>query len=254
MEYTSIDNKNGKKKKNKATIILLIVAGLFFVAGVIFLLIDPIRSWRRTKITDEAMTVIESRISENAANPDAKDTTPMTIIVPRDGNEVAGESYDYFADDEELTELEEEVEEMEKNLPKNIELTCIGVLKIDKIDLSLPCWSVASRVALRYGLGHYEQSVMPGEVGNSTILGHRNRHTSTMFYRLWEVKKGDKVVFEKADGTRLTYKVKEVRFVSPKKLFDNIVAEASSKEQLTLVSCATELGKGFRRLVICVPA
>ena len=88
----------------------------------------------------------------------------------------------------------------------------------------------------------------------STILGHRNRHTSTMFYRLSEVRKGDKVSFVKQDGTKLDYKVKEVRFCSPKKLVNNIVSGASDSEQLTLVSCATELGKGFRRLVICVPA
>jgi LPXTG-site transpeptidase (sortase) family protein len=251
MEYTNIDNKNDKKKKNKVTIILLIVAGLFFVAGVIFLLIDPVRSWRRMQVTEDALTSIESLISQNSAN---HETTPMTIVVPRDGNEVAGESYDYFVDDEELIELEEEVEQKDAKLPKNIELTCIGVLKIDKIDLSLPCWSVATRVALRYGLGHYEYSVMPGEEGNSTILGHRNRHTSTMFYRLSEVRKGDKVSFVKQDGTKLDYKVKEVRFCSPKKLVDNIVSGASDSEQLTLVSCATELGKGYRRLVICVPA
>ena len=236
MEYTNIDNKNGKKKRNKVTVILLIVAGLFFVTGVIFLLIDPIRSWRRMQVTEDALTSIESLISENSVN---HETTPMTIVVPRDGNEVAGESYDYFVDDEELTELEEEVEKNDAKLPKNIELTCIGVLKIDKIDLSLPCWSVATRVALRYGLGHYEYSVMPGEEGNSTILGHRNRH---------------KVSFVKQDGTKLDYKVKEVRFCSPKKLVNNIVSGASDSEQLTLVSCATELGKGFRRLVICVPA
>ena len=206
------------------------------------------------KITNDALASIQAQISENAANTDpSAQTTPMTIVVHRDGNEVAGESYDYLGEDEELTELYNEVEEMEKNLPKNITLTCIGILKIDKIDLELPCWSVASRVALRYGLGHYEQSAMPGEAGNSTILGHRNQHTSTMFYRLKEVKKGDTVVFVTAAGKKLTYTVKEVKFVSPDKLLDNIVSDASSTEQLTLVTCATERGKGYRRLVICVP-
>ena len=256
MEYNDIDSKKAKKKKSKVTtVILIVIAALFFVTGIVLLLIDPIRSARRMKITEDALASIEAQISANALHTgETEDTTPMTIIVPRDGNEVAGESYDYLSDDEEeLTELYNEVTEMENNLPKNVELTCIGVLKIDKIDLNLPCWSVASRVALRYGLGHYEQSAMPGEAGNSTILGHRNQHTSTMFYRLKEVKKGDKVVFVRSDGKQLTYKVKEVKFVSPDKLLDNIVADASAEEQLTLVTCATERGKGYRRLVICVP-
>ena len=81
-----------------------------------------------------------------------------------------------------------QVEQEEKNLPENVTLTCVGILKIDDIDLELPVWNESSRIALRYGLGLYEQSVLPGEVGNSTILGHRNQHTSTMFYRLRKLK------------------------------------------------------------------
>ena len=255
MEYNDIDNKgNSKKKRRISTVILIIIAAAFFVTGVILLLIDPIRSANRMKITNDALASIEEQIRQNATytGPSAE-TTPMTIIVPRDGNEVAGESYDYLGDEEELTELYNEVEEMENKLPKNIQLTCIGILKIDKIDLNLPCWSVASRVALRYGLGHYEHSAMPGETGNSTILGHRNQHTSTMFYRLKEVKKGDTVVFVTSAGRELRYTVREVKFVSPNQLLENIVADASADEQLTLVTCATERGKGYRRLVICVP-
>lgn len=249
-----MENNNlsaGKKKKDKVTTTLIIVAALFFVAGCVLLLIDPIRSAKRMSVTNDALESIESQISKNAS--ESSTVTEMTIIVPKDGNEVAGEQYDFYAEGEELVELQNEVENMEANIPDNVSLTCIGVLKIKKINLNLPCWSVATRVALRYGLGHYESSVMPGEAGNSTILGHRNQHTSTMFYRLKEVKKGDSVQFVKADGTELNYIVKEVKIVSPKDLMKNIVSSASSSQQLTLVTCATEHGKGYRRLVICKP-
>lgn len=239
-------------KHDKVTTILIIVAALFFVAGCVLLLIDPIRSARRMSVTTDALESIESQISKNAS--ESGNPTDMTIVVPKDGNEVAGEQYDFYAEGEELIELQNEVEDMEANIPDNVTLTCIGVLKIKKINLNLPCWSVATRVALRYGLGHYESSVMPGDPGNSTILGHRNQHTSTMFYRLKEVKKGDTVQFVKSDGTELNYKVKDVRIVSPQNLMKNIVSSASSNPQLTLVTCATEHGKGYRRLVICVPA
>ncbi|SCW51262.1 LPXTG-site transpeptidase (sortase) family protein [Ruminococcaceae bacterium YRB3002] len=252
-------NSNGKSKRTKVTnIIIIIVAACFFVTGVVLLLIDPIKSRMRMNITEDALTSIEAQISKNALNTaetgeETTESTPITIIVPKEGFEVAGESYDFYGEEEELQELYNEVEDMEANLPDNISLTCIGILKIDKINLNLPCWHVASRVALRYGLGHYEESVMPGESGNSTILGHRNQHTSTMFYRLKEVKKNDTVRFLLPSGRELVYKVKEVKFVSPEHLVENIVGDASSSERLTLVTCATERGKGYRRLVICVP-
>ena len=250
-------NRSARNKSTKVTnIILIVVAACFFVVGIVLLLIDPLRSRNRMKITEDALSSIEEQIQYNSVNSSEGETTestPITVIVPKQGNEVAGESYDFYGEEEEMQELYDEVDEMEANLPDNISLTCIGVLKIDKINLNLPCWHVASRVALRYGLGHYEESVMPGERGNSTILGHRNQHTSTMFYRLKEVKKGDTVRFLLPSGKELVYKVKEVKFVGPNDLLDNIVAGASSSERLTLVTCATERGKGYRRLVICVP-
>jgi len=243
----------GKKKRNTTNIILIVIAALFFLTGVGLLLVNPIRSAIRMRITNDALESIESQISANVSNSDNTEPSAMTIIVSKDGNEVAGEKYDFFGEGEELLELQNEVAEMEANLPQNITLTCIGILKIDKIDLNLPVWDQTTRVALRYGLGLYESSAAPGTNGNTSILGHRNQHTSTMFYRLKEVKAGDTVKLLLASGEELQYRVREVRFVSPEQLYDSIISSASSTPQLTLVTCATERGQGHRRLVICTP-
>ena len=152
-----------------------------------------------------------------------------------------------------LAFTDNEVAEMEANLPDNITLTCIGILKIDKIDLNLPIWDQTSRVALRYGLGLYEDSVAPGMNGNTSILGQRNQHTSTMFWRLKGVTAGDIVRILLPSGNELSYRVRQVKFVGPSSLIENIEASASSSPQLTLVTCATERGQGHRRLVICDP-
>ena len=250
MKHTSIYRQ--KKKKNTTVIILIIVAVLFFIAGVVLLLIDPIRSSRRMKITNDALESIEARISENSVNG-TDESTPITIVVSKHGNEVAGEQYDYYADDDALADLQNEVAEMEANLPDDITLTCVGILKIDKIDLSLPVWDSVTRVSLRYGLGLYEDSARPGTNGNSTIFGHRNQHTSTMFYRLKEVEPGDTVRLVLVSGEELKYRVREVKFVSPDHIVENIVSSASSSPRLTLITCATERGEGHRRLVICDP-
>lgn len=242
-------NSTSYKKHNKGkriSTILTILSVIFLVTGIVFLLIDPIKSFFRGQIRDGAMDVIESQISLQES-----DVTAITYIVPRDGNEVTGEEYDYYGDEEDIIELESIVEEEEQNLPKNVTLTCIGKLTIDCIDFEEPIWDSSARVALRYGVGKYEDSVMPGEVGNCSILGHRNRHTSTMFYQLYKVKKGDVVTITTISGEVYTYIVKDVKIVSPDKLIKNIVGTSSKDKQLTLITCATEHGKGYRRLVVC---
>ena len=243
----------GKNAGRNLNTFLMILSILLLVAGLICLVIEPIKSWRRKQITNNALSLIESDITQNSGL--SLESGAITYVVPRDGNEVAGESIDYYGDDEDvLSSLQSQVEQEEKNLPENVTLTCVGILKIDDIDLEIPVWNESSRIALRYGLGLYEQSVLPGEVGNSTILGHRNQHTSTMFYRLKEVEAGDVVRFTKTDGTELVFTVDEVRIVPPDELLSSIDGDITDKIQLTLVTCANGengYGEGYRRLVIC---
>jgi sortase A len=53
---------------------------------------------------------------------------------------------------------------------------------------------------LAKGLGHYEQTALPGQIGNLAIAGHRVTHGSP-FKRLLELGKGDQVVVETRDAT-----------------------------------------------------
>lgn len=249
------DSRKAKRDKNRrGNTVLLIIAAVLISTGIVCLLIEPIKSLRRQKITSDALDAIASEITEGSMLTMGDDAI-ITYVVPRDGNEVAGESYDYYGDDEEdILAMKKQVEDKEKNLPKKVVLTCAGILKIEKIDLELPVWTESSRIALRYGLGIYEDSVIPGNKGNSTILGHRNQHTSTMFYRLKEVKEGDRVYFINAEGHELLFTVDKVKIVNSKDLMDYITGDITDTIQLTLVTCANGehgYGEGARRLVIC---
>lgn len=53
---------------------------------------------------------------------------------------------------------------------------------------------------LAKGLGHYEQTALPGQIGNFAIAGHRVTHGSP-FKRLLELGKGDQVVVETREAT-----------------------------------------------------
>ena len=217
---------------------LLILSIFLLVIGVVLLLIEPIKRMNRSRISNSALAVFDQKIAQSE--------TELTYTVPRTGNEVEGEGYDFLGNMqfEETTPSEDEGE--------YVTLTSIGILNISSINCRYSVWDEASQVSLRYGLGHYVDSVMPGEAGNCTILGHNYRDGS-MFHRLDEVQIGDTVEFTAADGTYMTFHVVENKVVSADEILSYALGGASSSYQLTLVTCTYENGEwyGLRRIVIC---
>ena len=254
------DSRNEPKGRSRVFLVLMIFAGILLLTGVGFLLVEPIKSMRREKITDDAINAMASQMSEAQASAgpsatyDPESDIEATFIVPRDGNEVPGEDYDFFDDDPGMQDsVRSFISSRQAKIPKNVSLTCIGVLKIESIGKTLPVWNSTSTVALRYGVGLYEQSVKPGKPGNSAILGH-NMQNTTLFSKLKKAKKGDIVKFIKLDGTVYNYRIDDIKIVYKNELYQYVIKSASKKEQLTLVTCANDdYGHGYRRVVICHP-
>ena len=234
-----------RQKRRRINTILIIISGVLLIVGVIFLLIEPYNTWKRSQITGDAMNVIQSEMS--AGN------TEITIVVPKNGNDVPGESMDYYGDEEAIIAMESSQDQASAGGDSEDEVTlnCIGVLKIDSIGQEMPVWDVATNVSLRYGFGLYEYSVIPGQNGNSTILGHHFKN-GTAFAKLNKVQLGDQVIFTATDGTVYTFVV-DNSFVIPKEdLINYIDASVSDIPQLTLVTCAYENGQStLRQIVIC---
>ena len=229
-------NKRARTKKRFLNVCLVIFIAVLLVAGVILLLIEPIKRRNRAKISNEALTFISEKMEETKESE-------MTYVVPAMGNEVEGEEYDFI----------EETEQPEPTqAPKaNVTLRSIGIINISKINVKYSVWDEATKVSLRYGPGHYPDSVMPGEVGNATILGH-NYKDGSMFHKLGQLKKGDKVVFTSKDGKEKVFYVEESKIIKAADLIKYIVGDITDKRQLTLVTCTYEKGnKGWRRVVIC---
>jgi|GEM_PF-589720 len=249
-EETTAKAEVAKKKKKNLNTVLLILSILFLVVGVLCLLVEPYKAWRRRTISAEAVEAIQSEIEDTMIT--MGDDAVVTYVVPKNGNEVAGETYDYYGlDDVAQSSLEAEIEENEENLPDDIVLECVGILDIDKIDVHLPIWDGTSKYALRYGVGLYEGSVTPGEDGNSSILGHHARDTKTIFYRIGELKVGDTFTVTLVSGRVLTFKINKIKIVPPSELIENIEADAAEDvKQCTLVTCVGEYGVGYRMLFI----
>ena len=181
----------------------------------------------------------------------------MTYTVPATGNEVSGEEegYDIIGGTEETSEeadvIFEEEPEVNSGANEMVSLKSIGILSIGKIKISYSVWDEATKLSLRYGLGHYPDSVMPGETGNATILGH-NYKDGTMFHNLGKLKKGDKVDFKSKEGKEMTFVVEESKIIKASDLKKYVAGDITDKKQLTLVTCTYEYGrKGWRRVVIC---
>ena len=98
---------------------------------------------------------------------------------------------------------------------------------------------------LAFGPGHMPHTSMPGNLGNSVIVGHRDTH----FNRLQHVKTDDVIHVETPDG-QYSYKVREIRIAHENQLS---VLEDSQQGLLTLITCypfnSIELNPDYRYVV-----
>ncbi|MBQ1018759.1 class E sortase [Micromonospora sp. D93] len=123
-------------------------------------------------------------------------------------------------------------------------------LYIPKLDKN---WVVVEGVTqqdIRFAPGHYPTSALPGQVGNFSVAGHRNRAT---FWRLDELDEGDPIVVEsKTDW--YVYRVSQTRIVKPTQV--EVVApvpgepdKKATKRMLTLTTCNPKFDN-YQRLII----
>lgn len=232
-----------EKKKSRKPDILLIVAILLLITGVVFLLIDPIKDYKRRKIVESMYDSAESQIM--------LDDAQITFVVDSDANKVNGEEYELYGNEEEMAAMQSRIDEEMDNLPSYVTLYCIGIIDIDSVDIHLPIWDTSSIVALRYGAGHYEESVLPGEVGNCMILAHHMRRDGSMFNDLDEVEIGDLVRITVQGGHELVYTVDEIKIIPASELMDYAAGDITDTKQVTLVTCTYDgSGTSLRLLVI----
>nr|WP_309246245.1 class E sortase [Verrucosispora sioxanthis] len=128
--------------------------------------------------------------------------------------------------------------------------TPIAGLYIPKFDKE---WIVVEGVGqqdIRYAPGHYPDSAMPGQVGNFSVAGHRNRAT---FWRLDELREGDPILVE-GRNEWYVYQVTESLVVKPTQV--EVVApvpgrpgEKPTKRMLTLTTCNPKFDN-YERLII----
>ena len=105
----------------------------------------------------------------------------------------------------------------------------IGSLSIPVLKQKLPIFQGTGSKELKKGVGHFIQSVLPGEADNCVLSGHRD----TVFAKLGKLKVGDQLITETSAGI-FTYEIKLIRIVDKD---DKTVIVPTDHAVLTLTTC-----------------
>ena len=141
-----------------------------------------------------------------------------------------------------LAEGDNENTEEEVNLDSINGYTPIAIMEIPSIKLKQPVVEGITEDVIKYFLGKFPESTMPGEVGNFAVAGHRVSDFTDAFINLYKVKPGDNVIVTTKDG-KYTYEVEESFIVDPEQVE---VLENADYEKITLITCKI----GSKRRVI----
>jgi len=107
--------------------------------------------------------------------------------------------------------------------------TPLAELSISRVGLSAVVLHGSDAHTLRLGLGHIENTPLPGESGNVAIAGHRD----SFFRPLRNVQVGDDILLDTPEA-RVHYRVSSVRVVSSSEV--SVIAPTRDAT-LTLVTC-----------------
>ena len=120
--------------------------------------------------------------------------------------------------------------------------TPVAIMEIRSIKLKQPVVDGITEDVIKYFLGRFPESAMPGEVGNFAVAGHRVSDFTDAFINLYKVKVGDEVIVTTKDG-RFTYEVDNSFIVDPDQVE---VLDDADYEKMTLITCTI----GSKRRVV----
>lgn len=120
--------------------------------------------------------------------------------------------------------------------------TAFAILRVPRFgtDYARPVVAGTKLDDLREGIGHYDDSAGPGEVGNFAIAGHRTTYGAP-FFAIDRMVEGDPVVVQTAEGY-YTYRVTDSEIVAPSEVsvIQPVPGETGAQPTeavITLTSC-----------------
>jgi len=212
---------------NKHLRLILTVIMLAAVLMAVWLFASPALEKQEVQSQQKAMIAdVEKRIETAISEP----TPPVTTA---------------SAPDVEYEPLPEILPEPEKEpVPIGTEL---GILTIEKIQMTMPVVEGVEKELLDIAVGHVPQTAAIGDIGNAVLAGHRMYDYGRFFNRLGEVEYGDIILFTSTDGVQMSFTVDEILVIEP----DDQTAfeQPLDKAQITLYTC-TPIREATHRLLV----
>lgn len=122
----------------------------------------------------------------------------------------------------------------------------VGQLVIPSIDVDFFVVSGVGVEELRLGPGHFTDTPLPGQLGNSAIAGHRTTYGQP-FHDLNQLAAGDDIVITTAFGT-YTYEVRDLKVVEPTD-YGVVSTTDPNIATLTLTTCHPKWSAAQRLIV-----
>jgi len=122
----------------------------------------------------------------------------------------------------------------------------VGQLVIPSIDVDFFVVSGVGVKELRLGPGHFTDTPLPGQLGNSAIAGHRTTYGQP-FHDLDQLEAGDDIVVTTAFGT-YTYEVRDLKVVEPTD-YGVVSTTDPNIATLTLTTCHPKWSAAQRLIV-----
>jgi LPXTG-site transpeptidase (sortase) family protein len=121
--------------------------------------------------------------------------------------------------------------------PVSLTIPLIGV-KTNLITLGLAAGGSMQVPSTTTVAGWFTGSPRPGAVGSSIIVGHVDSKTGPgVFYRLTELKRGDDIYVQRADGTTAEFRVTENRTYPKDHFPTDTVYGPTPDAELRLITC-----------------
>lgn len=213
-----------KKKRGALSWLLLLLALACFAVG-IYLIVKPKIIHKQQDDTSKKLLA------------EIDDDGDGAVITFKAGDmKVNGEAYENIRrPGSHMTHVDECQPIVEDDPEEIVYVYGIATIRIPSIDLEMPVAADSSAYSLRVAVGHYPDTPLPGEPGQTVIFGHRMYSYGRHFNRLDEVKVGDPIIIVR-NGVTYTYEVTRNHLIVPAQLGD-MMYRSFEDDRLMLVTC-----------------
>lgn len=106
----------------------------------------------------------------------------------------------------------------------------VGRLSVPELGLHRIVLAGTNGSSLAFGPGHFFNSALPGDDGNSIIAGHRDTH----FSFLKHLKTGDQLHLENSNRETTIYQISNIKILHEN---DSYFLQSGAEKSLTLITC-----------------